>query len=105
MGINVRDKEKPKQLKSTPRQPKQKPKQLKLSNGIRIIIVPLNTKLTYISIHYLLGRNQERSHEAGLTHYCEHLLGSLTSQKYKSSAYVSEEIYKRGGDFNAFVTD
>ena len=113
MGINVRDKEKPTQLKQPKqlkpkqlKQPKQlKPKQLKLSNGIRIIIVPLNTKLTYISTHYLLGRNQERSHEAGLTHYCEHLLGSLTSQKYKSSAYVSEEIYKRGGDFNAFVTD
>jgi predicted Zn-dependent peptidase len=94
MGINDR---RLKQLKQ--------PIQLKLSNGIRIIIVPLNTKLTYISTNYLLGRYQETRDEAGLTHYCEHLLGCLTSQKYKSSANVSEEIYKRGGEFNAFVTD
>lgn len=80
-------------------------RQLKLKNGIRIIIVPLNTKLTYISTNYLLGRFKEKSHEAGLTHYCEHLLGSLTSQKYKSSAYISEEIYRRGGVFNAYVSD
>ena len=80
-------------------------RQQKLKNGIRIIIVPLNTKLTYISTNYLLGRFKEKSHEAGLTHYCEHLLGSLTSQKYKSSAYISEEIYRRGGVFNAYVSD
>jgi predicted Zn-dependent peptidase len=80
-------------------------KQLKLKNGIRIIIVPLNTKLTYISTNYLLGRFKEKSKEAGLTHYCEHLLGCLTSQKYKSSAYISDEIYRRGGEYNAFVSD
>ena len=78
---------------------------LTLTNSIRIIIVPLDTSLTYISTNYLLGRFKERSHEAGLTHYCEHLLGSLTSQKYKSSAYISEEIYRRGGNFNAYTTD
>jgi predicted Zn-dependent peptidase len=80
-------------------------KQLKLKNGIRIIIVPLNTKLTYISANYLLGRFKEKSTEAGLTHYCEHLLGCLTSQKYKSSVYISEEIYRRGGEYNASVSD
>ena len=79
--------------------------QLKLKNGIRVIIVPLKTQLTYLSVNYLLGRYKERSNEAGLTHYCEHLLGSLTSHKYKSSAFVSEEIYKRGGEFNAYVSD
>jgi predicted Zn-dependent peptidase len=80
-------------------------RQFKLKNGIRVVIVPLHTQLTYISVNYLFGRYNEKSHEAGLTHYCEHLLGSLTSQKYKSSAFVSEEIYKRGGEFNAYVSD
>jgi len=80
-------------------------RQFKLKNGIRVVIVPLHTQLTYISVNYLFGRYKEKSHEAGLTHYCEHLLGSLTSQKYKSSAFVSEEIYKRGGEFNAYVSD
>jgi predicted Zn-dependent peptidase len=80
-------------------------KRLRLKNGIRVIIVPLKTKLTYISTNYLLGRYQEKIHEAGLTHYCEHLLGSLTSKKYNNSTYISEEIYKRGGTYNAYVTD
>lgn len=80
-------------------------RQIKLDNGIRVIIVPLNTKLTYISANYLLGRYKEKSNEAGLTHFCEHLLGCLTSHKYKSSEYISEEIYKRGGEFNAYVSD
>ena len=85
--------------------PLKQPKQLKLKNGIRIILVPLRTKLTYISANYLLGRYQEKRNEAGLTHYCEHLLGSLTSQKYKSSTYISDEIYRRGGNYNAYVSD
>jgi hypothetical protein len=33
-------------------------KRLKLKNGIRVIIVPLKTKLTYISTNFLLGRYQ-----------------------------------------------
>jgi predicted Zn-dependent peptidase len=80
-------------------------KHLKLKNGIRVIIVPLKTKLTYISTNYLFGRYQEKKHEMGLTHYCEHLLCSLTSKKYKKSTYISEEIYKRGGKYNAYVSN
>lgn len=80
-------------------------KQLQLKNGIRVIIVPLKTKLTYISTNYLFGQYQEKKNEMGLTHYCEHLLASLTSKKYKKSTYISEEIYKRGGKYNAYVSD
>ena len=61
-------------------------KQFKLNNGIRVIIVPLKTKLTYISANYLLGKYQEKKCEAGITHYCEHLLARLTSAKYKNSS-------------------
>ena len=80
-------------------------KRLKLKNGIRVIIVPLKTKLTYISTNFLLGRNQEKKDEVGLTHYCEHLLARLTSQKYKDVNYISDEIFKRGGLHNASVSD
>jgi len=78
-------------------------KRIKLNNGIRVIIVPLKTKLTYISANFLLGQYQEKKCEAGITHYCEHLLGRLTSQKYKKSSYISDEIYRRGGSTNAYV--
>jgi predicted Zn-dependent peptidase len=80
-------------------------KRLKLKNGIRVIIVPLKTKLTYISTNFLLGCYQEKKDDMGLTHYCEHLLACLTSQKYKDATYISDEIYKRGGVHNATVYD
>lgn len=80
-------------------------KKLKLKNGIRVIIVPLKTKLTYISTNFLLGRYREKNDEMGLTHYCEHLLACLTSQKYKDRTYISDEIFKRGGLHNATVSD
>lgn len=79
-------------------------KKVKLNNGIRIIIVPLKTKLAYISANYLLGNYQEKKCEAGLTHYCEHLLARLTSIKYKNSIYINDEIYRRGGITNAYVS-
>ena len=70
-------------------------KRLQFKNGIKVIIVPLKTNLTYISTNYLFGQYQEKKNEMGLTHYCEHLLASLTSKKYKKSTYISEKIYKR----------
>jgi predicted Zn-dependent peptidase len=79
-------------------------KQLQLKNGIRVIIVPLKTKLTYISTNYLLGNYHEQTYEVGLTHYCEHLLATLTSKKYKNSTYISEEIFKKGGVSNAYTS-
>ena len=79
-------------------------KRYKLKNGIRVIIVPLKTKLTYISANYLLGNYQEKKCEVGLTHYCEHLLARLTSTKYKNLKYINDEIYRRGGITNAYVS-
>jgi predicted Zn-dependent peptidase len=80
-------------------------KRIKLNNGIRVIIVPLKTKLTYISANFLLGQYQEKKCDAGITHYCEHLLARLTSEKYKKSSYISDEIYRRGGITNAIVNN
>jgi predicted Zn-dependent peptidase len=80
-------------------------KTLTLNNGIRVIIVPLKTNLTHISANFLLGHYQEKENELGMTHYYEHLLARMTSQKYKDTNYISEEIYKRGGISNAYVSD
>jgi predicted Zn-dependent peptidase len=74
-----------------------------LDNDIKVIIIPLDTKLTHISANFLLGFNHETPEISELTHYYEHLLGRLTSKKYKSSKYVYNEIAKRGGYSNAYV--
>jgi len=80
-------------------------KKIRLKNGIKVIIVPLKTKMTYISMSILLGSYHEKKGEGNLTHYYEHLLGRLTSTKYKDYMYVGSEIVKRGGFTNAFVNN
>jgi predicted Zn-dependent peptidase len=80
-------------------------KKFVLKNGIKVIIVPLKTKLTYISASFLLGRNHENAKKLEISHYYEHLLGRLTSEKYKDYKYIGDQIVKRGGYTNAFVSN
>ncbi len=76
-----------------------------LKNGIKVLIVPLKTKLTYLSVSMLLGSRHEKDDEGNLTHYYEHLLGRITSKKYKDYKYIGNEIKKRGGNTNAYVSE
>jgi len=76
-----------------------------LKNGIKVIIFPLKTKMTYISVSMLLGSYHEKKGEGNLTHYYEHLLGRLSSTKYKDYKYIGNEIIKRGGYSNAYVNN
>jgi len=75
-----------------------------LKNGIKVMIIPLDTKLTHISANFLLGFNHESKEISELTHYYEHLLARLTSKKFKNSQKVSNEISRRGGNSNAYVS-
>lgn len=77
----------------------------RLKNGIKVLIVPLKTKLTFLSVSMLLGSRHEKNGEGNLTHYYEHLLGRITSQKYKDYKYIGNEITKRGGNSNAYVSE
>jgi predicted Zn-dependent peptidase len=76
-----------------------------LKNGIKVLIVPLKTKLTFLSVSILLGSRHEKNGEGNLTHYYEHLLARITSKKYKDYKYIGNEISKRGGDTNAYVSE
>lgn len=76
-----------------------------LENGIRVVIIPLKTKMTYVSMSMLLGSYHEKKGEGNLTHYYEHLLGRLSSKKYKNYKFIGNEIIKRGGFTNAYVNN
>ena len=80
-------------------------KRYALKNGIKVIIFPLKTKMTYISLSMLLGTYHEKKGQGNLTHYYEHLLGRLTSTKYKDYKYIGNEIKKRAGQSNAYVNE
>lgn len=82
-----------------------KKKIFKLSNGIKVLIIPLETKLTNVSVSILLGSTHEKKGEADLTHYMEHLMGRFTSKKYKNYDFISKELSKRGADINAYVSE
>ena len=77
---------------------------LKLKNGIRLLIIPLKTKLTKISVNILLGESHEKKNETELTHLLEHVFASFTSDKYKDSNEIKKELNKRGAKSNAYVS-
>lgn len=82
-----------------------KKKVITLKNGLRILVVPMATDLTDISISLLLGENHEKPREIEITHYMEHLMGRFTSKKYKNHKDISNELNKRGAITNASVDE
>jgi predicted Zn-dependent peptidase len=77
----------------------------KLKNGIKVLIVPIDTKLTSVSVSIKLGDTHENKDEVGITHYMEHLMARMTSKKYPDEKYVSQELSKRGAFVNAYVNE
>jgi predicted Zn-dependent peptidase len=78
---------------------------VKLRNGMKILVVPMPTDLTDVSVCILLGQNHEKPHEMELTHYMEHLMGRFTSKKYNNHKEISKELNKRGAITNASVDE
>lgn len=80
-------------------------KRIKLNNGIKAIIIPLKnkTKLTHVSASFFLGFNHENKKNGEISHYYEHLLGRLTSEKYKNNNYIYNELARRGAYTNAYI--
>lgn len=82
-----------------------KKKIIQLKNGIRVIIIPMNTLLTSVAVSMLLGERHEKPSEMELTHYMEHLMGRFTSTKYSDYKTINQELNKRGAITNASVSD
>lgn len=78
---------------------------IKLKNGIRALIIPVDTELTSVSVSILLGQSHEKPSEMEVTHYMEHLMGRFTSKKYQSHQFISKELNKRGAITNASVDE
>lgn len=77
----------------------------KLKNGIKLLVIPLNTKMTLIEVKLLLGSMHETKKNVEITHYMEHIMGSLTSKKYNSDKLIKKELFKRGAYSNAYVSN
>ena len=52
----------------------------KLSNGVTVILDPMDIETVAIKVLFATGNRDELPHEYGITHFCEHMLCKGTSK-------------------------
>jgi predicted Zn-dependent peptidase len=72
-----------------------------LPNGLRIIHTPSPTSVVYCGYAVNVGTRDERSHEAGLAHFVEHMLFKGTAKR--RAWHILNRMENVGGDLNAFT--
>jgi len=79
-------------------------KKIKLPNGLRIILAPMQeTQTATVLVMIGVGSRYEKESEAGLSHFIEHMMFKGT-EKRPTTLHISEELDAIGGEFNAFTS-
>ncbi len=71
-----------------------------LSNGITVILDPMDIETVAIKIRFLTGARDETPENQGITHFCEHMLCKGTPT-LPSNKTIKDFLENRGGTFNA----
>lgn len=79
-------------------------KTILLENGLKIIHYPRKSNIAVILANVKAGSNNESAVEAGISHFIEHMLFEGTDKR-PTSLEISNEIEKRGGEFNAATSN
>ncbi|MCQ2574787.1 MAG: insulinase family protein [Alphaproteobacteria bacterium] len=79
---------------------KYKPSLYKLSNGVSVILDPMDVETAIVSVCFKTGSRDESPEEQGITHFCEHMLGKGTA-KFPTKKSIDEYMEMRGGIRNA----
>lgn len=72
----------------------------KLSNGVTVILDPMDLETTNVKVHFNTGSRDEAPHEYGLTHFCEHMFGK-GSPRFPSKKFIDDYMDYWGGTRNA----
>ena len=72
----------------------------KLSNGVTVILDPMDLETTSIKVSFSTGSRDEAPHEYGLTHFCEHMLCKGTP-RFPNKRIIDEYMDYHGGFRNA----
>lgn len=72
----------------------------KLSNGITVLLDPMDLETVNVKVVFCTGSQDEAPHEYGLTHFCEHMLCKGTTRFPRQKA-VDEYLDYNGGFKNA----
>jgi len=72
-----------------------------LHNGIKLISIKKDTKLTAIHAAVNIGSLYEKDYEKGISHFIEHMLFKGT--KSRNNEELNNELEQRGGEYNAYT--
>ncbi|MBI5731859.1 MAG: insulinase family protein [Candidatus Magasanikbacteria bacterium] len=79
-------------------------KKIKLSNGARLMTVPLNnTEAITVLALFPVGSRYEKAREAGLSHFLEHMMFKGTERR-PSTLQIARELDKVGAEYNAYTS-
>lgn len=73
-----------------------------LSNGIKLILKPENSTVTYCGIVVNTGSRDEAENEEGMAHFVEHMLFKGTEKR--RSGHIINRLENVGGELNAFTS-
>ncbi len=79
---------------------KYKPTVYKLSNGVTVILDPMEIETTTVKICFETGARDESPQEYGITHFCEHMMGRGT-KNFPTKKSIDDYIEEHGGMRNA----
>jgi len=78
------------------------PEHWTLSNGIRVIFMPVNSNVAHCGLFINAGSRDEFDHEQGIAHYIEHCVFKGT--KHRKAFHVLTRLEDVGGEINAYTT-
>lgn len=82
---------------------KYEPELHKLSNGVTVILDPMDIETTSVKVSFNTGSRDELPHEYGITHFCEHMLCKGT-KRFPESRDIKNFLKDNGGASNAFTS-
>ena len=74
----------------------------KLSNGISVILDPMDVETDEVCICFKTGSLDEEDSERGLTHFCEHMFFKGTP-RFPSAQLARDYIADKGAYINAYT--
>ena len=77
-----------------------KPELHKLSNGIPVLLDPMDLASASMAVNFESGSRDEEINEYGIMHFCEHMLGKGT-KRFPSSRALVDYIQDNSGTCNA----
>lgn len=72
-----------------------------LSNGLRIMHIPISSPVMYCGFRINAGTRHEQAGEEGLAHFCEHM--SFKGTTRRKAYHIIQKLECVGGDLNAFT--